>query len=78
MTVTALEGIRCMLAASGMTPYRVSLTLGRSPNYVSGMLRRGSVPSADLLARVAGACGYDLVLAPRTGEGSPLVLTAHD
>lgn len=76
--MTSLEAVREMLEASGMSPYRVSLALGRSPNYISGMLRRGSVPSADLLAKIAGACGYELRLCPRVGEGSALVLTAHD
>ena len=68
--MTSLEAVRAMLDSSGVTPYRVALKIGRSPNFVSGMLRRGSCPSADLLARMAGACGYDLRLVPRAGGDS--------
>lgn len=71
--MTTLEAVRGMLEASGMSAYRVSLALGRSPNCVSGMLRRGSVPSADLLARIARICGYRLELIPDDG-GDPITL----
>lgn len=62
-----LQALRLMLDRSGATAYRVAVAIGRKPNYVSGMLRRGSVPSADLLARMAAACGYSLQLAPLNG-----------
>ena len=62
-----LQALRLMLDRSGATAYRVAVAIGRKPNYVSGMLRRGSVPSADLLARMATACGYSLQLAPLNG-----------
>lgn len=63
-----LQAVRQMLDSSGMTPYRASLLLGRDSTYVSGMLRRGSVPSADLLAKMATACGYSLRLVPQNGD----------
>lgn len=62
-----LDAVRVMLARSGLTPYRLALLIGRESTYISGMLRRGSVPSADLLAKMAAACGYDLRLVPRGG-----------
>ena len=51
-----LDAVRLMLSRSGLTAYRVALLLGRDSTYISGMLRRGSVPSADLLARIAAVC----------------------
>ena len=63
-----------MLEASGLSSYRVSVGLGRHSSYVSTMLRRGSVPSADLLARMADVCGYDLRLVPRNGAGDALTI----
>lgn len=66
----SLDTVRLMLDRSGATAYRVAVAIGRKPNYISGMLRRGSVPSADLLARIAAACDYDLRLVPRGGGES--------
>lgn len=62
-----LHAVRAMLDAAGVTPYRAALGLGRASTYVSGMLRRGSCPSADLLARLASVCGWRLVLVPPDG-----------
>ena len=70
------EAMRAMLERSGMTSYRVSVGIGRHSSYISTMLRRGSVPSADLLARIADVCGYDLRLVPR-GGGEALTLGVH-
>ena len=62
-----LQAVRDMLAASHVSAYRAAVGIERKPNYVSGMLRRGSCPSADILARLAGACGWRLVLLPPDG-----------
>lgn len=64
-----LQAVREMLTASGLSPYRVAVKIGRHSSYVSQMLRRGSVPSADLLALMAGACGWRLALLPPDGSG---------
>lgn len=61
------DAMRAMLERSGLTTYRVSVALGRHSSYVSTMLRRGSCPSADLLARLAAVCGYSLQLVPLDG-----------
>ena len=66
----ALDAVRLMLAQSGLTAYKLARLLKYDPSYISGMLRRGSVPSADLLARIAAACDYDLRLVPRGGGES--------
>jgi len=73
--MTASDAVREMLGASGLTTYRVSKALGRHSSYVSTMLRRGSCPSADLLAKIAGACGYSLQLVPLEG-GDTLTIGA--
>lgn len=62
-----LGAVRTMIDRSGESAYSVALELGRTHSYVSGMLRRGSVPSGDILAAIAHACGYDLCLVPRDG-----------
>lgn len=64
------NAVRALLARSGLTSYKVSRGLGRHSSYVSTMLRRGSVPSADLLAQMADVCGYDLRLISRDGLDS--------
>lgn len=68
--MTTLEAVRLMLVRSGMSSYRVALGLGRASSYVAGMLRRGSCPSADLLAKMAHICGYRLDLVPYDGSES--------
>lgn len=67
LKVDTLEAVRAMLEHSGRTSYRVAVEMGRAPSYVSSMLRRGSCPSADVLAQMADACGYDLRLVSRDG-----------
>ena len=62
--MTASEAVALMIERAGVTSYRVSVRLGRHSSYVSTMLRRGSCPSADLLAKIARACGYRLELVP--------------
>lgn len=69
-----LQALQKMLDSSDMTPYAVARSLGRGSSYVSGMVWRGSCPSADLLARLAGACGWRLVLV-RDDGGSEITIT---
>lgn len=71
-----LDAVRSMLDDAGATPYRVSLDLGRTSTYVATMLRRGSCPSADLLAEIANACGYRLQLVPKDGAGDTITIDA--
>ena len=66
----SLDAVRLMLERSNTTPYRAAVSIGRSPTYVSSMLRRGSVPSADILSEIARACGYRLDLVPLDGSES--------
>lgn len=68
-----LQALTTMLDASGVTPYAAARALGRGSSYVSGMVWRGSCPSADLLARLADVCGWRLALLPPDG-GAPVVI----
>jgi len=52
------ELIREMVSASGYSMREVSRRIGRTDNYLSAMLRNGSVPGVDLFARIAGVCGF--------------------
>ena len=70
-----LQAVREMLAASRLTSYAAAVGMGRAPTYVSGMLRRGSCPSGDVLARLAASCGWRLALLPPDGSGlEPLTI----
>lgn len=70
-----LQALQIMLDGSGVTPYQAAKAIGRGSSYVSGMVWRGSCPSADLLARLAGVCGWRLALLPPDGSGlGPLTI----
>lgn len=56
------EAIREMMEHGATTALEVSRRIGRSDNYISSMLSRGSVPSAQTLATIAEACGWHLCL----------------
>ncbi|MBR3326035.1 MAG: hypothetical protein IKG22_01760 [Atopobiaceae bacterium] len=60
MNVT--ESIRRMCVQSGRGPVEVSGAIGRSRAFLSSALTRGTMPRVDTLAKVAQACGYQLVL----------------
>ena len=72
--MNTLEALRAMLDRSGVTPYQAAKDIGRGSSFVSSMFWRGSVPSADLLAKIAGVCGYKLVLTPADGAGDSLTI----
>lgn len=63
------EFVRVLVDAAGMTPWTVSKAIGGRGQQLDTMIRRGSAPRLDTAARVADACGYDLVAVSReTGE----------
>ena len=49
---------------------QVAREIGRSESFVSSSLAQGVCPRVDTLARVAHACGYELVLIPKPRAGS--------
>lgn len=61
--------IHACLRASGNTMWGVSKKMGGPATRLDNMIRRGSIPRLDTAARIADACGCDLVLVDReTGE----------
>lgn len=65
MAYSFQELIRHMLAASGKSAAQVSRELGNDSNHLSVILSSGRTPRADLLAKIADACGYELILHER-------------
>lgn len=64
------DALKAAIAASGKTAYSLSKDVGRSPSYVSQMLRQASKPTGETLALIGNACGYRLALVPM-GEDLP-------
>ncbi len=69
----AREVTLSMIQDSGMNDRQVSIKLGMSPRYLSNIIYRGSRPNSDTLARVADACGYDLLVRRRIDEMEILI-----
>lgn len=65
------EAIRHMCEVSGKGTIEVSSDIGRGRSYVGSILSRGSTPQADTLAKIAEACGYELML---VGNGEQIVI----
>lgn len=60
----AMQALRTMIEASGLTHRQVARRLGRYDAYVSQVLTRTTNPATDTLASIARACGYRLELVP--------------
>ena len=58
-----LEAAKEMLDKSGMSMYKASIETGHKPSYVQSALRKQAI-GAHVLASIACACGYRLVLVP--------------
>ena len=50
------------MRGSGLTAIEISRKIGRKDNYVSSLLSRGSIPTAETLASIAEASGWRLCL----------------
>lgn len=62
------DAVMHMVKASGKSQYQVSTDAGRAKAYVS-VLKSGRVdPSSRVLADLAHACGYRLILASEDGK----------
>lgn len=61
----ANEAMRLIIESSGKSGRQVAREIGRSESFISSTLSQGVCPRADTLARVAHACGYELVLVPK-------------
>lgn len=58
----ATRALRMMVKNSGLTAIEISRRIGRTDNYLSSLLNRGSVPSVETFASIAEACGCRLCL----------------
>lgn len=58
------DAIEEMAALSGKTLYAVMKEMGRGTTLLSNR-SRGTIPKTNMLAEVAGICGYKLALVPR-------------
>ena len=68
MILTMPEAIKLMLKRSGHSIASVSRRLGyNTPASIANMLTRGSL-RLDMTAKIAGACGYKVMLIPEQME----------
>ncbi|MBR3224385.1 MAG: helix-turn-helix domain-containing protein [Atopobiaceae bacterium] len=63
--MNANDAMRAMIEASGKSGRQVAREIGRSESFVSSTLAQGVCPRVDTLARVAEACGYEIVIVPK-------------
>lgn len=71
-SATLQTAMRHMVASARLAYAQVSRAIGRNDRYVPNMLNNAVTPRADLLCRIANACGYDVLL---VGHGEALELT---
>lgn len=58
------SAIRAMVERSGLSAREASTLAGRSPDYLGGILYRGSSPSLATAADLAKACGQVVAILP--------------
>lgn len=56
------DAIERMCELGGKSQRTVSKEIGRNPTFLGTTLSKGSVPRVDTMAKVAEACGFELVL----------------
>ena len=56
------DAIAKMCEISGKSQRSVSSEIGKAPTFISSTLNKGSVPRIDTMAKIAEACGFELVL----------------
>ena len=66
--MNAHEITESMLGETGLPQREISRRAGYYPTYVHDLIRRDITPKADALARIADACGYDLLVRRRIDE----------
>ena len=57
--------IRTASKRAGMSLIEIGPKLGHGKAYVSSMITTGRTPKVDTLARILGACGYELCAVPK-------------
>jgi DNA-binding phage protein len=71
----ASEALEHMARMSGLSYAAISRAAVGSNKFVSMTISRGSVPRLDTFARLARACGYEVVL---RGHGEEIAVTPED
>lgn len=59
------SAIRTAARRSGTALVAIGPSLGHGKAYVSALVTTGRMPRTDTLARILGACGYELCAVPR-------------
>jgi len=70
----AKDTLRHVVSHSGKSAKQVSLEMGLSQNFVTNTIQRGSTPRLDTFARIAAACGYEVVI---RGHDEEVVVTSE-
>ena len=71
----AREATRKMMLNSGRSEYSLSIELSPTGGryYLESIWKRGTNPRTDTMAKIADACGYDLLLRNRQ-DGSEITI----
>lgn len=73
--MNAFDAIKRAASASGKSLRGVSLSLGKSPNYIANNASRGSDPGTGNAAAMLKVCGYTLCAVPDPDvPGSAIVI----
>lgn len=69
------DAVLKMCEISGKSQRAVSLEIGKAGTFLGTTLYKGSVPRVDTMAKIAEACGFELVL---RGHGVTIELGADE
>ena len=61
----AMDIVKQIAEQQGIPITRVGVEMGKSRQYVHGLMQHGSTPRCDTMARMLDVCGYALVAVPR-------------
>jgi DNA-binding phage protein len=56
------QAIEAMCEMAGKSQRTVSTEIGRNPTFIGTTISKGSIPRVDTMAKIAEACGFELVL----------------
>lgn len=67
------DTIRSMMNSSGLSFRKLGDLINRKGGYISSIIFKRQVPSVSVLAMIANACGYDL-LVRRRDDSSEIII----
>ena len=62
--MNTLDVVKMCADNAGIPQYMVGIRMGKTKNYISQTMSRGSTPKTDTLARMLDVCGYGLYAIP--------------